>query len=479
MLSEPLTPHRFDRLPTADGLRRWRPRVPRLVVAALVLTALLSALVFSVSEVVFAQTVSMQQRMSVLMEARVNALRVQSQLQRMQAAHWAYVAHGDEATQQSMEQALRQAWLHYGLMQGLLNAYPDLRAQGQSLAVTLQGTMQPDKTERALAQLEQVDQSLLSALNRQQSQLSMTLLRQRVGTALLVGLSLLFLAVLAVRAIRHFYAQERHKQALSSQAARLEAAVRQRTDELNDLSTYLQRQSETEKANLARELHDELGALLTAAKLDIAWLQGRNPGNDPERTGRLEQLSAAVDQALNIKRRVIENLQPSLLTHLGLGAALIWYVQQTCDNAGLMHEVQVPEAGVNVDPDTGLALYRIVQEALNNTIRHAHAHEVRVQLVDTDQALMLRMADDGTGILNFRPDKLSHGLAGMRHRASAMGGRFTVTSRPGQGTCIDVEVPRQRQSRAPNDASGTARVPSSQPLDAASGAQDINPCVTA
>ena len=480
MLYDPLHAPHHERsapiaAPSAVAHRWWLPRVPPVVLVALAVTALFSALVFSVSEVVFAQTVTLQQRMAVLMEARVNALKIQNLVQQGQAAHWAYLGTQDETQLESMQQASRQALLHFGLMQGLLNPYPDLRNQTQSLGSALQGGGGAGQAAPTLTQLDQLDQRLLQALNRQQSELSRTLMRQRIGTAVLVGLILLFLSVLAVRAIRHFYDQERQRQALSSQAHRLEAAVRQRTNELNDLSTYLQKQSEAEKAGLARELHDELGALLPAARLDIAWLQGRNPGNDPERTERLAQLSAAVDHALNIKRRVIENLQPSLLTHLGLGAALIWYVQQTCDNAGLTHDVQVPESGVEVDAEVGLALYRIVQEALNNTIRHAKAREVRVELHETSQGHLLRIQDDGIGIVDFRPERLSHGLAGMRHRAAAMGGRFTVASRPGQGTCIEVEVPRRHK---PGTAGGDRFLPEAG-LPPPSFPQDIKPCVTA
>jgi signal transduction histidine kinase len=488
MLSEPLSlpPHDppviSEVVPPATAARWWRPSVPPVVLFALAITALFSALVFSVSEVVFAQTVTLQQRMAVLMEARVNALRIQGEVQHAQAAQWAFISTQNEAQLDAMQQASRQALLHFGLLQGLLNAYPDLQKEAQALGSTLQAELSTAQVGPALARLENMDQSLLKALNRQQTELSQTLSRQRVGTAVLVGLSLLFLAVLAVRAIRHFYDQERQREALSNQALRLEAAVLERTNELNELSTYLQKQSEEEKAGLARELHDELGSLLTAAKLDTAWLQGRNPGDDPERTQRLKQLSIALDQALNIKRRVIESLQPSLLTHLGLGAALIWYIQQTCDKAALAHDVQVPEDGVDVDAETGLALYRIVQESLNNTIRHAHAREVHVALHQAPEGHTLLIEDDGIGIVNFRPDQLSHGLAGMRHRATAMGGRFAVSSKAGKGTRIEVQVPRRptRHSGQPAKyAEATAEAGFAAADPRADQDQDINPCVTA
>ena len=472
-------PHERAAVAGAMPAHRWRlPRVPRVVMAAMVITAVLSALIFSVSEVVFAQAVTMQQRMAVLTEARVNALKVESQVQQALARHWAYLGTQDEAQLQAQQQAYRQAVLHSGLMQGLLVAYPDLLQEAQALGGVLQSDMDVPRAGQALGLLDRLDQSLLTALNRQQDDLSLTLSRQRVGTALLAGLSLFFLAVLAVRAIRHFYDQDRQRQLLSTQALRLEAAVRQRTNELNDLSTYLQKQSEVEKASLARELHDELGSLLTAARLDIAWLQGRNPEGDTDGLERLNKLSSVLDQALNIKRRVIENLQPSLLTHLGLGAALIWYVEQTCDSAGLVHEVKVPQDGVQADAETGLALYRIVQEALNNTIRHARASAVFVELNEGIDGHVLRIEDDGSGIVDFHPEKLSHGLAGMRQRATALGGQFDIRSRRGRGTCIEVKVPR-RKGGATDTAAPALVTRDGVPSMPEAGDQEIKPCVTA
>src|SRR5690606_23237925 len=118
--------------------------------------------------------------------------------------------------------------------------------------------------------------------------------------------------------IRHFREREAQRAELARQASLLEETVAERTRELADLSTYLQEQSERERAQLARNLHDEFGALLTAAKLDVAWLQGRNPGTDVLRTEHLDRLAAQLDQAVDLKRLVIENLRPSVLEQLGL-----------------------------------------------------------------------------------------------------------------------------------------------------------------
>ncbi|MGE5450678.1 MAG: sensor histidine kinase [Acidobacteriota bacterium] len=434
--------------------RRWPSRIPSVVAGVLIVTALFSTLIFSGSELVFTQTSQLQQQQARLMEARAHTLQLQYLIQRVQAAQWAYRATGQPAYVHELQQMSRQALMHYGLLKGSLPPLTQLHGQVDSLGNALQkdfDTMSAtaprteapgDDVQDRLQQVQALDLQLQAQAQTAAADLATTLRRQRVGLAVLVGLNLLFLSALAAKTLRHFYAHEKQRLSLSTKAQELEEAVHRRTNELHDLTTYLQRQSELEKSRLAQELHDELGALLTSAKLDLAWLQGRNPGLDPARTERLKKLSRVLDQALGIKRKVIDNLRPSLLDHLGLTAALPWYVQETCDKAGLIHHVRVPPEGLQVDTDAALALYRIVQEALNNTIQHARAHEVHVDLVDARQDYVLRIQDDGVGIRDLRPDHLSHGIAGMRHRARAIGAQFTIQSKPGSGTSIEVKLPK-------------------------------------
>src|SRR3954470_12195192 len=114
----------------------------------------------------------------------------------------------------------------------------------------------------------------------------------------------------------------------------VEREVARRTQELASLSAFLQTHAEREKAALARELHDELGGILTPAKMDLAWLQARL-GSQPEYGERMARLGRLIDQGIDLKRRIIERLRPSLLDHLGLGAALQWYVEEACRQAGI------------------------------------------------------------------------------------------------------------------------------------------------
>lgn len=228
---------------------------------------------------------------------------------------------------------------------------------------------------------------------------------------------------------------------LVSRQAALQSALEERSRELGSLSDFLQTHSEREKALLARELHDALGGILTPAKMDLSWLEARL-GNDPEYGDRMRRLSALIDSGIDLKRRIIENLHPSLLDHLGLASALQWYVEEACREAGVECRLTISERLERLTPDLEIALYRLVQESVNNIARHAQAKVLELRLERTGDGLTVEIADDGVGIDDIEKAKrLSHGLAGMMHRVRSVGGSFDVHSQAGKGTRIDVFVP--------------------------------------
>jgi signal transduction histidine kinase len=254
-----------------------------------------------------------------------------------------------------------------------------------------------------------------------------------LAVGLLAALSRL-LATDAVRREGLRAASERH-------AKDLESLIEARTRELSALSTHLQELSETEKSALARNLHDELGGLLTAAKMDLSWLQSRIP--DPALQERLTQLGAVLDEAMDLKRRVVEDLRPSLLDHFGLPTALRAYVDAACAKAGLRAQITLPEDGPPMPKETAIALFRIVQEGLTNIIRHAEARSVCLRFDLERDTCRFTLSDDGRGFDAADPRfRWSHGLMGMRQRVRALGGRFELESAPGAGTTLRVTVPR-------------------------------------
>ena len=227
---------------------------------------------------------------------------------------------------------------------------------------------------------------------------------------------------------------------LVAQQKEMLGEIARRTQELSSLSAFLQTHYEREKARLARELHDDLGGILTPAKMDLSWLQARL-GDDPQYGERMSRLSALIDQGIDLKRRIIEDLHPSLLDHLGLAAAVQWYADETCGAAKIACKVTVSKLE-RLPSDLEIALYRIVQESLTNVVRHAKAKRVEVVMERTAKGLRVAISDDGIGIADVeRARKLSHGLAGMSQRMRAINGSFDVQSGAGKGTRVEAFLP--------------------------------------
>jgi signal transduction histidine kinase len=222
----------------------------------------------------------------------------------------------------------------------------------------------------------------------------------------------------------------------------LDSLIEARTRELSALSTHLQELAEEEKSELARNLHDELGGLLTAAKMDLSWVQARV--TDPGLQERLAQLGEVLDEAMDLKRRVVEDLRPSLLDHFGLPTALRAYVDAACAKAGLRVELVLPEDATPLAKDTAIALFRIVQEGITNIIRHAGARAVVLRFALEEAACRITLSDDGSGFDPADPRlRCSHGISGMRQRVRALGGRLEIESAAGTGTTLHVTVPRE------------------------------------
>lgn len=209
---------------------------------------------------------------------------------------------------------------------------------------------------------------------------------------------------------------------------------------LRSLSARLQSAQEEERLHIARELHDEMGQLLTALKLDLAWLESRLE-NDAllERT---EAMGELVDTTIETARRIASRLRPRILDDLGLAAAVDWLVQDVCERAGLEYALHVELGGRRVEGDRALAVFRICQEALTNVVRHADASRVEITLTCDDTDVLLTIADDGKGIAPGQVSaEQSLGLPGLRERALMLGGGVEVQGAPGAGTLISARIP--------------------------------------
>ena len=211
-----------------------------------------------------------------------------------------------------------------------------------------------------------------------------------------------------------------------------EALAPPRHEGLADLATYLQQMREQERGDLARELHDELGALLTCAKLDVAGLKSRLTGASTDTEQRLQHLGEMITQGIAFSRRVVEGLHPSSLANLGLTASLDILARDFGKNSGIKTATHLEEA--DIDDATQLTVYRVVQESLNNASKYAQASDARIVLLDCGSDIVMTVRDNGKGFDTSALGTSSHGLAGMRHRVESCGGEFTVNSAPGGGT---------------------------------------------
>jgi len=265
--------------------------------------------------------------------------------------------------------------------------------------------------------------------------------KARNGMRMMSTVAVVLLIAVMYLAWRELGQREARAADALSQQRFLEAVVEERTAELTELSNYLQSLREEEKSKLARELHDELGGILVSAKMDVAWIRDRLASCDAELAARLTRTMAILDDGMTVKRRIIEELRPTLLDNLGLAAALDWLAGDVCRRAGLEYELNC--AGEpDLPPKVSLALFRIVQEALTNTVRHAQARRVSIEVLRDAQGVTLVFADDGKGIDERRlRSALSHGIIGMRQRVRALGGDFSIRGRPGAGTTIEVRLP--------------------------------------
>ena len=218
------------------------------------------------------------------------------------------------------------------------------------------------------------------------------------------------------------------------------ARLRSENSSLASLSKFLQMQAEREKAALARELHDQLGGLLTPAKMDLSWLEERL-GGDPQYAPRLQRLSKLIDEGIDLKRRILEALRPSLLDHLGLATALQWHVDDACKAANVACKLAFSEQVGRLPADVEITLYRLVQEIVRNVVQHSRAKSLDLDLAPAPGGLRLSIKDDGVGIDDVEAALRSHGFSGMQQRVAGLGGTFDVVSAPGKGTKIEVFVP--------------------------------------
>ena len=219
-----------------------------------------------------------------------------------------------------------------------------------------------------------------------------------------------------------------------------------KTERLRSLSLRLEHAREEERARVAREVHDELGQVLTSLKLEFSWLVDELRKGNPKPgillVNKLQSLIGLIEMSLQSVRQIASDLRPAVLDHLGLKDAIEWAATRFQARTGIRCRVEWDVRETLTDRARQLALFRILQEALTNVARHAHAGAVRIAIRQRGRMVTLTIKDNGRGI--SKPELASVesiGLLGMSERARLLGGRATITGVAGRGTTVTVRVP--------------------------------------
>ena len=267
-------------------------------------------------------------------------------------------------------------------------------------------------------------------------------------TSAFVAMALSAFYLLTLRSLRH---RDIALEAVESSNAELEQRVAERTAELSALSRHLLNIREDEKKSIARELHDGFGSYLTAINMDVSRMRDKIADTNPEQTVRLDRTLNLLNQAIDMKRRLISDLRPSMLDNLGLGAALEQYIDEWSRYTGIAATFDHRGEFDTEEEGCLIAIFRVFQEALNNVAKHSGATAVHAHVRRAGDSIDLEIADNGIGMTEaVRSKPGTHGLLGIRERVLAYRGRLEFSRAPAGGTVICAWLPCKpaRQSEA-------------------------------
>jgi len=277
------------------------------------------------------------------------------------------------------------------------------------------------------------------AIQQKRDAIYRTLFLSRVGIVLLSLSGLLALFMYQRQTVALKLQQWQQQRMVQAERDRLEVEVIQRTAQLTELTQHIQTAREDERHRLARNLHDDLGALLTSAKLDAARIKSRIAVSAPEALDLLTHLVDTLNSGISLGRRIIEDLRPSALGNLGLAASLEILAREFSESTGV--KVSCALKPVELAPSSELITYRLVQEALTNITKYASASHVWISLTTQADQVEVSVRDDGIGFDTQMKRNSAYGLVGMRFRVEASGGRWSIASTPGQGTRVCATLP--------------------------------------
>lgn len=223
---------------------------------------------------------------------------------------------------------------------------------------------------------------------------------------------------------------------------RAEEQMQLYNEQLRNLSARLEQSREQERARIAREIHDELGQLLTVLKFDVSWLKKRLPAEGDVMVAKVDSMRELIDSTIRTVQRIATELRTELLDDVGLSSAIEWYASRFQERTGIDCALDLEADTLPLDPQCTTALFRICQEALTNVMRHSGATRAEISLRKRRNGIEMRIGDNGRGIERRAiGDPLSVGLIGMRERTIHCGGAITITGKSGAGTTVKVTIP--------------------------------------
>lgn len=296
------------------------------------------------------------------------------------------------------------------------------------------------KLDSGLLQMHTINHSVEQLQNALKQRLQVVyearnVTRTVIRTSVIAGpIILIFLVVLVIKQLLKELADKALlQQRLSDENQQHEKHALEQSKLLRSLALDYQADVERERHKLARELHDELGSILTASKMDIAWAVKSLAKTHPDIADKLKKTNSYLDQGINFKRQVVQELHPSMISTFGFWPALRTLIDDAAERNKWELTLTLPDESTVIHETISLVAYRIVQETLNNCNKYAKATALSIHMINDDKHLKIEIQDNGVGIDLDKLEATTHGLSGMRHRVLAIGGHFEVSSSLGNG----------------------------------------------
>ncbi|MCB5191774.1 CHASE3 domain-containing protein [Methylobacillus arboreus] len=450
-------------------VRRLGGRVLAILVASMVL-ALISVMFTD------AWLVEVEQQSAQINQAQRNIVVLQqlrTSLNQAESAQRGYLLNQRAELVAAFDQAIEASRRHIQKIEGLftsqnvamkgkqeqnwliaLNSSLEAKNAEMKLAISL---LQSGKEEEAM-QLARLDQGIVEmakfmqysqTLLDQQYEAQEKLVKKRAQTIAITrtavigsALILLLLVIMVIRQlVQEMNSRDHLRQQLARDCEAYEERIRNNSHMMKTLALDYQSDVERARQKLARDLHDELGSILTATKMDISWTIRRIKDQDPELVEKLEKTMRYLNQGIHFKRQVVQNLHPSIITTIGFWPALKSLIEDMAERNEWELDLILPDAHIELPETIGLIAYRVVQESLNNASKYAYATKVSVHMVEALDYLKLEIEDNGVGVDLDKEKSTTHGLSGIRNRIMAIGGRVDITSAPNQGFYLLAIIP--------------------------------------